>query len=189
MSTPQDPDDPYRDDAPPPPGWTYPAPPPGTGMGGPGGMGGIGPEPQRHWAPRPGSRPGSVVAAVICWVFAGIILIGSGVLTVAGAGLPETRREVARLFAESDVPVTDAMLRQLLLFSGTASIVLGVLTLVLGVLLLGGSNRVRVLITVVGLLDMLMVLFGALFVLAALVLQFLPASNAWWRARDAGRAA
>lgn len=160
---------------PPPPGWTYPAPPPGAGLGG-------APQPPRE------PRPAPVPAAVVCWVFAGLVLIGSGVLTFAGAGVPEARQELERLFAESGTQVTDQMLGQLLLGAGVASLVFGVVTIALGLLLLGGSNWVRVLLTVVGVLDVLMVLFSALFVAAAVVLHFLPASNAWFRAHGARRA-
>lgn len=181
MSTPHDPtspDDRYLDGPPyppPPPGWTYPAPPPGTGLDG-------------LEDARQGGRPGGVVAAVVCWLLSGLVLIGSGALTVAGSAAPEARRELANMFAESEVQLTDQALRQLLIGTGLVSIAFGLITVVFGLLLLGGSNWVRILLTVVGLLDVLLVLFGVLFVIAAVVLQFLPSSNQWFRARAARRA-
>jgi hypothetical protein len=130
-----------------------------------------------------------VVAAVVCWVFAGLVLIGSGALTVAGAAAPEARKEFANLFAESDVQLSDLALKQILIGTGLASVAFGVITIVFGLLLLGGSNWVRIVVTVIGVLDILLVLFGVLFVVAAIVLQFLPSSAQWFRARAARRAA
>ena len=130
-----------------------------------------------------------MVSAGVWGVFAGLVLIGSGALTVAGAAAPEARKEFANLFAESDVPLSDLALKQILIGTGLASIAFGVITIAFGLLLLGGSNWVRIVVTVVGVLDVLLVLFGVLFVIAAVVLQFVPSSNQWFRARATRRAA
>lgn len=180
MSTPHDPstpDDRYPEGfiPPPPAGWTYPTSAPLTGYGAD--------------RPRAASRPGAVVAAVACWVLAGLVTIGSGALTTAAARAPEARQEVAKLFAGSDVQFSDQELQQLLIATGLGSVALGMVTLVLGLVLLGGANWVRVLLTLVGVIDAVFVLFGAPFVIAALLLQFLPSSSRWFRDRAAPRAA
>ncbi|MFN2495685.1 MAG: hypothetical protein ABR608_07240 [Pseudonocardiaceae bacterium] len=186
MSNPQDPYAPRSGDlppAPPPPpaGWPVPAggPPPPAGWPGPAG----GPPP-----PVPVARPATVVGAVVFWVLSGLTMLVSGAVTVAAAGTQEAKQALADVFAESQLRVSDAVIEQLLIGAGLASLAVGLLTIAFGVGLLGGANWARVTVTVLGLLGVLIVLFPALFVVLAIVLQFVPSSNAWFRARAARRA-
>jgi hypothetical protein len=145
--------------------------------------GGFGGEPMPAVA-----RPGTVSAAVVCWLLAGLTLIIAGALTMAAAGTREAKDALVELFAESQVQISDAVVEQVLLGTGVACIVLGSLMVAFGFPLLSGANWARILLTVLGVLGVLLVLFPVVFVALAIVLQFLPASNAWLRARAAQRA-
>ena len=113
----------------------------------------------------------------------------SGAATVAAAGTQEAKQTLADVFAESQLQVSDAMIEQLLIATGVASLAVGALSIAFGLLLLGGANSARITVTVLGLLGVLIVLLPAPFVALAIVLQFLPGSNAWFRSRAAMRAA
>ncbi|HEU0088139.1 MAG TPA: hypothetical protein VFQ77_10895 [Pseudonocardiaceae bacterium] len=170
MSTPQDPYASRSGDLPlapssPPAGWPGPA-------GGP-------------LPPAPVTRPGTVVAAVVCWLLAGLILIFSGAVTVAAARTQEAKNALADLFAKSQVQISEEAIEQLLIGTGLAAVAVGLLTIVFGTLLLGGANWARITVTVLGVLGVLIVLLPAPLVLLALVLQFVPSSNAWFRTRSA----
>jgi hypothetical protein len=137
----------------------------------------------------PIARPGTVLGAVVCWILAGLTMLVSGAATVAVARTREAKQAFADLFAESQVQISDEMIEQLLLGTGLASLVIGFLTIVFGLLLLGGANWARITVTVLGLIGVLVVFFPAPFVALAIVLQFLPSSNAWFRSRAARPAA
>jgi hypothetical protein len=83
------------------------------------------------------------------------------------------------------VQISEEAIEQLLIGTGLAAVAVGLLTIVFGTLLLGGANWARITVTVLGVLGVLIVLLPAPLVLLALVLQFVPSSNAWFRTRSA----
>lgn len=178
MSTPQNP---YSQQAgppsapPPPAHWPGPMPPSEGGFGRP------------VWVTA--ARPGSVLGAVVCWLLAGVTLIVSGAFTTAAAATQGARDALRALFADSQLQLSDAAAERILIGTGLAGAVVGLLTIAFGLALLGAAGWVRVVLTVLGVLGVLLVVYPVLFVALAVVLQFLPASNAWFRSRVAARRA
>lgn len=171
MSTPQDPDVPRPADlSPPPAGWSGPADGSGPGNGS---------------GPPAAARPGTVVAAVVCWTLAGLVLSGYGAALLSAVRDPRTRDELLDLLTDSQAQISAAALERVLVGVGSVTLVVGLLTVIFGLLLLRGANWARIVVTVVGVLGLPLFLPIVVLVLLGIVLQFLPGSNAWFRARTA----
>ncbi len=172
MTTPQDP---YRDPQPGQPGgWSaVPDTPYPAGM-----------PPEQAGAPPP--RPGVVVAAAVLWVLAGLFFLLSG-LALAFAGSDATvQQQFEDAVAQSGMQIDPEALQQGTLVAGIVMVVLGGLLVLFALLMLGRSNAARVLLTVLGVLAALLLLgtvIGTLVLLVAIVLQFLPSANSWFRFR------
>lgn len=171
MTTPQDP---YRDPRPEQPGgWSdtpYPA-----GM----------PPGQPAAPPR---RPGVVVAAAVLWVLAGLFFLLSGLVLAFAGSNATVEQQFEDAVAQSGVQIDPETLQQGVLVTGIVMAVLGGLLVLLALLMLGRSNGARVVLTVLGVLAALLLLgtvIGTLVLLVAIVLQFLPSANAWFRFRRA----
>jgi hypothetical protein len=132
-----------------------------------------------------GTRSGTVVAAVVFWTLAGLFLSGYGAALLAAVRDQRTKNELLDLLADSQVQVSASVLERILVGLGCVTLVVGVLTVIFGLLLLRRANWARILVTVVGLLAMPLFLPVFPLVLLGIVLQFLPSSNAWFRARAA----
>lgn len=165
MSTPSTPHDPYSSPSadrlsPPPAGWSGP--------------------------PAPAARSsGTVVAATVFWTLVGLLLAGYGATLLSAVRDPRTRDELLDLLAESQVQISVAVLERVLVGLGSVTLVVGLLTVIFGLLLLRAANWARILITVLGVLAIPLFLPIFPLVLLAIVLQFLPSSNAWFRSRAA----
>lgn len=126
-------------------------------------------------------RPGTVLGAVIAWMVASFVLILSGWGTLTVAGDEEARGIVENMFAEAGTQISPAAVQQLLVTIGFLSMILGLLVAVFGAFVLNRRNWARIAATVVGTLSVFFSLMAIPFVLLAIVLQFLPSSNAWFR--------
>lgn len=131
------------------------------------------------------SRPGAVVAAVVFWTLSGLTLTGYGAALLSTVGDPATRDALLDVLADSQVQVSAEVLERVLVVLGTLTLVLGLLTVIFGLLLPRRANWARVLATVVGVLGMPLFLPVLPLVVLAIVLQFLPSSNAWFRSGPA----
>lgn len=188
MSTPQDPYGPQSQQPagyPPPGGSGYPAAPPPQPSGYPGGMS---PPPGEHTGDnRPVGRPGVVVVSVVLWVLTGLFFLLSGLVLALAGGNQAVQDQLDDAVAQSGVQIDPETLRQGVVVTGVVLAVLGALLVILPLLmLLLRSNVARILLTVLGVLVALLLLgtvVGTLVVLVAIVLQFLPPANAWFRSR------
>lgn len=172
MSTPQDPHPSHPADLSPPPpaGWAGPA-------------GGFGPGDGS--VPPAGTRSGTVVAAAVFWTLAGLALSGYGAALLSAVRDQRTRDELLRLLTDSQMQIDTAVLQRVLVGVGSVTLVVGLLTVIFGLLLLRGANWARIVVTVLGILGLPLFLPVAPLVLLGIVLQFLPGSNAWFRSRAA----
>lgn len=127
------------------------------------------------------TRPGAVVTAVAFWTLSGLALSGYAAVLLSSLGDPATRDALLDVLADSQVQVGADVLERVLVVLGTVTLVLGLLTVTFGLLLLRRANWARVLATVVGVLGMPLFLPVLPLVLLAILLQFLPSSNAWFR--------
>lgn len=177
MTQPQDPyGDPARDPyaAPQQPaGWSNPPYPDGPAPGGP------------VAKPR---RPAVVLVAVILWVLTGLFLLLVGLAAALAGNLPGAARQIEDALAGSGLQVDPAAAQQVVVVIGVVFAVLGALLVLLAFLMLRRSKFARVLLTVLGVVAALLLLVGTLgvgtlVVLIAIVLQFLPAANRWFRFR------
>lgn len=138
-----------------------------------------------HGTPKIG-RPGVMVAAVVLWVLAGLAagFVGFGV--AVGGGDPAVREQLNDALSQGQVPGVDAAgIQQALVIFGIVVLVLAALMIVLPLLMLGRQSWARILVTIVGVLALLPLIatfIGPILVIVAIVLQFLPATNAWFRA-------
>ncbi len=188
MSTPQDPYGPQSQQAggyPSPGEGGYPAAPPPQPSGYPGGMS---PPPRDYTGDdRPVGRPGVVVASVVLWVLTGLFFLLSGLVLALAGGSQTVQDQLDDAVAQSGVQIDPETLRQGVVVTGVVLAVLGALLVILPLLmLLLRSNAARILLTVLGVLVALLLLgtvVGTLVVLVAIVLQFLPPANAWFRSR------
>lgn len=181
MSNPQDPYDPSQSQQPgglPPPGQGgYPEAQPGY-------QGGMPPPPGDH-TERPVRRPGVVVAAAVLWVLTGLLFLLAGLATALAGGNAEVQEELDNAFAQSGLTVDTDILQQGIVVTGVVLAVVGALLVIGALLMLRRSNAARILLTVLGVIVALLLLgtvIGTIVVLVAIVLQFLPAANAWFRA-------
>lgn len=138
--------------------------------------------------PAPTGRPGVLIGATVAWIIAGLAAIFlRGVSLLAVSGDPERLQDFANRFEErgfGNVPLET--LQTALVALGIIVIVLGVLVITLSLLMLRRQNWARVTVTIVGVLAGLLSLstiLAPLAVIAAIVLQFLSPSNAWFRNR------
>ncbi|MDQ3887277.1 MAG: hypothetical protein M3308_09810 [Actinomycetota bacterium] len=199
MSTPQDPygpqsQQPGKDPIPGESG--YPAAPPPQPSGYPAGM----PPPSGGMPPPSGEytgashlgdrRPGLVVASVVLWVLIGLFFLLPGlVLALVGdnqAMQEQLEDQLADVAAPSGVQLEPETLQQWIFATGVVMAVLGALLIILSLLMLMRSNVARIVLTVLGVpvaLLLLRTVVGTLVVLAAIVLQFLPPANVWFRSR------
>ncbi len=187
MSTPQDPYGPQSQQPAgyPSPGESgYPAAPPPQPSGYPGGMS---PPPGDYTGhDRPVGRPGVVVASVVLWVLTGLFFLLSGLVLALAGGSQTVQDQLDDAVAQSGVQIDPETLRQGVVVTGVVLAVLGALLIILSLLMLLRSNAARILLTVLGVLVALLLLgtvVGTLVVLVAIVLQFLPPANAWFRSR------
>ena len=188
MSTPQDPYGPQSQQPagyPPPDASGYPAAPPPPQSGYPAGMP---PPPGAGYTGdnRPVGRPGVVVGSVVLWVLTGLLFLLSGLVTALVGGNQAVQDQLDEVAAQSDVQIDPETLQQSIVVIGVVLAVLGGLLVILSLLMLRRSNAARILLTVLGVLVALALLFtvvGTLVVLVAIVLQFLPPANAWFRSR------
>ena len=121
----------------------------------------------------------------MCWTLAGLFLSGYGAALLSAVRDPRTRDELLDLLADSQVQIRATVLEQVLAGLGSVALVLGLLTVIFGLLLLRGANWARILVTVVGVLGLPLFLPIFPLILLGIVLQFLPSSNAWFRSRAA----
>jgi hypothetical protein len=129
-------------------------------------------------APR---RPGVLIAAGVLWLVIAAFLILVGVVTSVADQIPGFNDAMR----QQGITVTPEQLRTL----GFLQIAFGVLIGALGVLVFRGSLWARIAVVVVAAVPGLLfsrTLFFPLLVIAAAVLQFLPAANAY--AQDRRRA-
>lgn len=187
MSTPQDPYGPQSQQAggyPSPGEGGYPAAPPPQPSGYPGGMS---PPPGEHTGDnRSVGRPGVVVGSVVLWVLTGLFFLLSGLVLALAGGSQTVQDQLDDAVAQSGVQIDPETLRQGVVVTGVVLAVLGALLIILSLLMLLRSNAARILLTVLGVLVALLLLgtvVGTLVVLVAIVLQFLPPANAWFRSR------
>lgn len=156
-----------------PPG--YPPPQQGHGYGPPQQPYGYGPP----GPPQPSAESGRglVFGAIACWVLAGLLFIAGGALYLWLASIAD---ELGR---RTSMPGTGGQLTEddieLLTAVGVIGLVLGTVILVLGLLLLTRANWVRFAVAIVGVFGAFTCV-GAIFVVPAIVLQFLPAANPWF---------
>ena len=136
---------------------------------------------------RPVGRPGVVVASVVLWVLTGLFFLLSGLVLALAGGSQTVQDQLDDAVAQSGVQIDPETLRQGVVVTGVVLAVLGALLVILPLLmLLLRSNVARILLTVLGVLVALLLLgtvVGTLVVLVAIVLQFLPPANAWFRSR------
>ncbi|HYZ10233.1 MAG TPA: hypothetical protein VE709_16920 [Pseudonocardiaceae bacterium] len=135
---------------------------------------------------RPGGRPGVVVVSVVLWVLTGLFLLLPGLVLALAGGNQAVQDQLENTVAQSGLQVDPETLRQGVVVTGVVMAVLGALLVVLSLLMLLRSNAARILLTVLGVLVALVLLgtvVGTLVVLVAIVLQFLPPANVWFRAR------
>ncbi len=188
MSTPQDPYGPQSQQPagyPPPDASGYPAAPPPPQSGYPAGMP---PPPGAGYTGdnRPVGRPGVVVGSVVLWVLTGLFFLLSGLVLALAGGSQTVQDQLDDAVAQSGVQIDPETLRQGVVVTGVVLAVLGALLVILPLLMLLRSNAARILLTVLGVLVALLLLgtvVGTLVVLVAIVLQFLPPANAWFRSR------
>jgi len=124
----------------------------------------------------------------VFWTLAGLLLSAYGAALLSAVRDPRTRDELLDLLADSQVQISVAVLERVLVGLGSVNLVVGLLTVIFGLLLLRGANWARILVTVLGVLAMPLFLPVFPLVLLAIVLQFLPSSNAWFRSRAAAGA-
>ena len=136
---------------------------------------------------RPVGRPGVVVVSVVLWVLTGLFFLLSGLVLALAGGNQAVQDQLDDAVAQSGVQIDPETLRQGVVVTGVVLAVLGALLVILPLLmLLLRSNVARILLTVLGVLVALLLLgtvVGTLVVLVAIVLQFLPPANAWFRSR------
>ena len=135
---------------------------------------------------RPVGRPGVVVASVVLWVLTGLFFLLSGLVLALAGGSQTVQDQLDDAVAQSGVQIDPETLRQGVVVTGVVLAVLGALLIILSLLMLLRSNAARILLTVLGVLVALLLLgtvVGTLVVLVAIVLQFLPPANAWFRSR------
>jgi hypothetical protein len=135
---------------------------------------------------RPVGRPGVVVASVVLWVLTGLFFLLSGLVLALAGGSQTVQDQLDDAVAQSGVQIDPETLRQGVVVTGVVLAVLGALLVILPLLMLLRSNAARILLTVLGVLVALLLLgtvVGTLVVLVAIVLQFLPPANAWFRSR------
>lgn len=184
MSTPQDPRYGPADQ----PSGEYPPPPAYQQGGYPGYPGGTSSPYGEPSLGQPARPPAVLIVSIVLWALTGLFLVLPGLTFVlAGGNFPEQQLDEMADMAEAyGVQVDPAVLEQSLVVGVIIGIVLGVLLIVLPLLMLGRQNWARILLTVVGVLSLLPVLgtvVGPLVIIVAIVLQFLPASNAFFRER------
>ncbi len=169
MTTPQDP---YGDPGPGQPGG-YPDTPYPAGM----------PSGQPALPPR---RPAVVAVAAALWVLTGLFFLLPGLLVALTGDNATVQQELENAVARSGIQIDPDTVAQGIVVAGIVMAVLGALLVLGGLLLLGRSNAARVLVTVLGVVAALLLLgtvIGTLVVLLAIVLQFLPSANTWFRYR------
>jgi len=133
----------------------------------------------------PVGRPGVVVGAAVLWVLTGLFVLLGGLATALLGGNQEIQEELDNAFAQSGFTVDTEILQQSIVVTGVVLAVVGALLVIGALLLLRRSNAARILLTVLGVVVALLLLgtvVGTIVVLVAIVLQFLPAANAWFRA-------
>lgn len=119
------------------------------------------------------------------WTLAGLLLSGYGAALLSAVRDPRTRDEFLDLLADSQVQISVAVLERVLVGLGSVTLAVGLLTVIFGLLLLRRANWARIVVTVLGVVGMPLFLPVFPLVLLAIVLQFLPGSNAWFRSRPA----
>jgi hypothetical protein len=135
---------------------------------------------------RPRGRPAIVVVSVVLWVLTGLFFLLPGLVLALAGGNQAVQDQLERSVAQSGLQVDPETLRQGVVVTGVVMAVLGALLVVLSLLMLRRSNVARILLTVLGVLVALVLLgtvVGTLVVLVAIVLQFLPPANVWFRSR------
>ncbi len=126
------------------------------------------------------------MGSVVLWVLTGLLFLLSGLATALVGGNQAVQDRLDEVVAQSDVQIDPETLQQSIIVIGVVLAVLGALLVILSLLMLRRSNAARILLTVLGVLAALALLFtvvGTLVVLVAIVLQFLPPANAWFRSR------
>ena len=121
------------------------------------------PEPRGGFGSTPGippARPGAVTAAFVLWVVLGVVLV------LGGVGAPATMGAAL------------GVLLGVFLLIG-----LGVFVIALGLRVKRGDRGARVTVSVIGVFISLF-LWPVVFTVSAIVLQFLPSSNAWFESRQ-----
>ena len=127
------------------------------------------------------------MGSVVLWVLTGLLFLLSGLVTALVGGNQAVQDQLDEVAAQSDVQIDPETLQQSMVVIGVVLAVLGGLLVILSLLMLRRSNAARILLTVLGVLVALALLFtvvGTLVVLVAIVLQFLPPANAWFRSRS-----
>ena len=135
---------------------------------------------------RPVGRPGVVVVSVVLWVLTGLFFLLPGLVLALAGGNQTVQDQLDDAVAQSGIQIDPETLRQGVVVTGVVLAVLGALLIILSLLMLLRSNAARILLTVLGVLVALLLLgtvVGTLVVLVAIVLQFLPPANAWFRSR------
>lgn len=126
-------------------------------------------------------RPGTVVAAVTLWVILGVGSALGGIALFVATGNETLRRQVVLQIGTAVTPAT-------LVSLGIVALVVGAAYIVFGVLMLRARNWARIAVTVLGLLALLgLNILTFVLVAVAIVLQFLPSSNAYFTAAKQAR--
>jgi hypothetical protein len=135
---------------------------------------------------RPVGRPGVVVVSVVLWILTGLLFLLSGLVLALAGSNQAVQDQIEDVVAQGGRQFDPETLQQVVVGSGVVLAVLGALLVILPLLMLRRSNAARILLTVLGVLVGLLLLttvVGTLVVLVAIVLQFLPPANAWFRSR------
>lgn len=140
---------------------------------------GFGPTPQTS-----NRRPGVVIASSVLWFITAAVLLGVGFPLTVYFGTASDADLISDLDLGSGDDPDD--FRTGFMTLGIVGMVLGVVLAILAIFVLRGQNWARVTVTVVGALaalTLLISLVGWLLPVVAIVLQFLPAANTWFRSR------